>query len=366
MLTKVKIENYQSIKSAELEFVPGVNVIIGDPSSGKTAIQRAILWVKNYRPLGNSFHSHFASETEPTRVIISTDNGKDVSLQKAKSAFYEVSVKDSVVESYKSFGSSVPDLVEQALNLTSLNVQEQLDQHFLITSTPGEVAREFNKIIRIEEVDKWLSKLTSKINSENSDIKQLTKQLEDKSNELKDLEFLDTLEPLLVEIEKLTDRVASLSLEEQTLSSIVDEMGRLETEFNKLSLFVQRCSGLVEQFLTLHSQYKELDSIDVLLSDFITQVETYTDEVEFSKFIIPYLKEIDQLEQLLIGLKNEEIIISSIVDQVSSKTELLQDWQKNKNQNVQELSNTLRLLGKCPTCFSVITDTKLKEIITNL
>ena len=39
---KVQIKNYQIIKDANLEFIPGLNVIIGPSNNGKTSILKAI------------------------------------------------------------------------------------------------------------------------------------------------------------------------------------------------------------------------------------------------------------------------------------------------------------------------------------
>ena len=39
---KVTIENFQSISKGELEFTQGINIIVGQSNSGKSAILRAI------------------------------------------------------------------------------------------------------------------------------------------------------------------------------------------------------------------------------------------------------------------------------------------------------------------------------------
>lgn len=39
---KLHIENFQNIKSADIEFIPGINCIVGESNNGKTAILRAV------------------------------------------------------------------------------------------------------------------------------------------------------------------------------------------------------------------------------------------------------------------------------------------------------------------------------------
>ena len=54
MITSLSIKNWQSHKDTKLDFVNGVNVIIGVPNSGKTAVLRALLWLIENRPKGAS------------------------------------------------------------------------------------------------------------------------------------------------------------------------------------------------------------------------------------------------------------------------------------------------------------------------
>ena len=54
-IDKIILENFQSHKYSELEFVEGLNAIIGSTDSGKTAIFRAIKWALYNEPQGDYF-----------------------------------------------------------------------------------------------------------------------------------------------------------------------------------------------------------------------------------------------------------------------------------------------------------------------
>ena len=54
-ITKVHLENFQSHKNTSLEFDRGLNVILGNSDSGKTAILRAIKWALYNEPQGDYF-----------------------------------------------------------------------------------------------------------------------------------------------------------------------------------------------------------------------------------------------------------------------------------------------------------------------
>ena len=44
MIKSVEFQNFQSHKKTILEFVPGVNIIVGLSDAGKSAVMRAIKW----------------------------------------------------------------------------------------------------------------------------------------------------------------------------------------------------------------------------------------------------------------------------------------------------------------------------------
>ena len=62
----LKIEDFQSIGNAELEFTPGINLIVGQSNSGKTAILRAIDSVLTNPTYAKSFIKHHTNETNVT------------------------------------------------------------------------------------------------------------------------------------------------------------------------------------------------------------------------------------------------------------------------------------------------------------
>ncbi|MDO5041249.1 MAG: AAA family ATPase [Peptoniphilus sp.] len=54
-ISKLEIENFQSHKYTLLDFDKGLNVIVGNSDSGKTAIIRAIKWALYNEPQGDYF-----------------------------------------------------------------------------------------------------------------------------------------------------------------------------------------------------------------------------------------------------------------------------------------------------------------------
>ena len=73
MIQELKVKNYQSHKETSLTLHSGVNVIVGNPQNGKSALLRSLVWLKDNRPLGFRFNSWF-SGNEPTEVEVRVDN----------------------------------------------------------------------------------------------------------------------------------------------------------------------------------------------------------------------------------------------------------------------------------------------------
>ena len=131
MLKKVLIENFQSHKKSEFDFVPGVNVIIGASDTGKSAIFNAINWVATNRPLGESFRSEWGGDT---KVTIHTSSDEQVGRNRTQST-NEYVINNTPLTAFK---SDVPQAVLDVLQLDSYSIQSQMDSPFLLSLSPGE------------------------------------------------------------------------------------------------------------------------------------------------------------------------------------------------------------------------------------
>jgi len=145
MLGRMSIKNFQSHKKTSLVFDKGINVIIGQSLSGKTAILRALYWLIYNRPSGMAFNSHF-SDNEATEVSVFFSEGYNISHTKSdKSEQYVLSNKK-----WEKVNKEVPDDVTKIINFGELNIQRQLDKPFMITATPGEISKTINRITKLE------------------------------------------------------------------------------------------------------------------------------------------------------------------------------------------------------------------------
>jgi DNA repair protein SbcC/Rad50 len=147
MIQSLDLNLFQSHKKTHLDFKPGVNTIIGTSDQGKSSIIRSIKWVVENRPSGESFRSTFASGE--TTVAIHLEDGTVVIRGRNNTLNYYQ--QDDL--KYMAFGQDVPELIKTKLNMDILNFQFQLDPPFLLSESPGNVAKYLNEIVNLESID---------------------------------------------------------------------------------------------------------------------------------------------------------------------------------------------------------------------
>ena len=206
MIESLIIQNIQSHAKTELDLHPGVNVIVGYTDSGKTAIIRSIKLLVWNRPSGNRIRSRWGGNSF---VRLTTKEGS-VTRIKGTSEKYKLSIIGQKPIIFEAFGTSVPEEVSNFLNIDNINFQEQLDSHFLLSKTAGEVAKFFNKIAKFDKIDIGIAYIKKEITKLTSNIVYNTDQEKIYIEELKGYEYLEEAEAqleVLEDMEKRYDRI---------------------------------------------------------------------------------------------------------------------------------------------------------------
>ena len=277
MIKSLHLENFQSHKDSLLEFVPGMNVIIGSSDSGKTAIIRAFNWVKNNRPSGDSFRNNKGGDTIST---ITTIEGDIISREKTnKVNAYKLS---SIKEPFLAFSQDGPEEIQYALNMDNINIQQQLDSPFLLSETSGYISAHFNKIAKLEKIDKSRNNIQSEITSLTASLKSDKKIIDEKSELLESFIDVDSLEKELEKIEamelkqdtlyKSIEKVRLINRAYETLLFDISEKEKVvdaETDLNKiLALYVKRneaaadCTKLTTLEMKIYKAQQRIEEAD--------------------------------------------------------------------------------------------------------
>ncbi len=346
MLKSLKIQNFQSHKNSYLEFHPGVNIILGPSNSGKTSIIRALRWLIWNRPQGDSFKSYWGGDTT---VKLETN---DASVERYRSdTVNSYCLNNSIT--YKALKAEVPEEIRRVLNIDEINLQKQLDPHFLLSNTPGEIAQYFNKIVNLEIIDTATQRVNSVIRDISQTINFKKSEKTRLENELKQFDYLKSFEKDLEQIELLDNQLESISSQTEELNNIIHLIENIDNELDTLSellpaeklimdliLFFEDLKKVQEESQMIKSIMNSIIDMDVKIQEIenITEAETYINNI------------LD-----LYKVKNE---ISKQCDSLSLLIEMIEKAESNLDNAVLKLSELEiefeeRMPDICPLCGSV-------------
>ena len=258
MIHQLSLKNFQSHPDSLLEFHPGVNVIVGSSDSGKSAILRALYWARYNRPLGDSFVSYFNRDGKggpirPTRVEVrfgsdshwlSRIRSKDFNGYAIHSKEAETAGTDH--DTLEAVKGDVPEIIEGLFNLSEVNIQKQMDAPFLLSESAGEVARFFNRIIRLDVIDRVLSDAESRKRKYKAAAGAATDTHGELEKELEKFGWIEAAETLLKQLEKANARAADRIETARGLRLIKGEKAATEAELEKLT-WIPRAEKLLER-----------------------------------------------------------------------------------------------------------------------
>ena len=350
MIKSVHIQNFQSHKDSILNFDPGMNVIIGQTDRGKTAIIRSLIWGINNSPGGDSFRSNWGGDTS---VEIKTTENIIVTRTKTnKLNSYEL---NTIEEPFLAFGQNVPEEIKKALNFDSINLQKQLDSPFLLSETSGAVALHFNKIAKLEQIDKSRSLIQSEINSITASIKSNESLIKEKKKELSSFIDIEEWEKQLIRLEKKQKKIDEIYTELSSIESFCDDINEIEGEIIEYQNLIKSEAAIDKLLLNFEKlnkarkEFKELKTISL---------DLYVNEVKEKKYNTFILAETDinKIIDLYASLKQTQQKSNELSELVDSIT-TLNIRQENGLKSLKDLEEFYHtnFPDICPLC-----ETKLK------
>ena len=367
MLKSLSIKHFKSHQDTTLNFTPGVNVIVGRSQAGKTNVLRALLLLSRNRPTGGGYFSNFAGQKGTTKISLQFDDStislqKDIRVNKngekiVDGAKYTIDQGVLGGHSFEGFGASVPDQIEEKLNLSELNIQEQFDMPFLVMASAGEIARTINRITKLEKVDEWVSKLTTKVNQNNTNIKLLEEQTQKAKENLVKYNTIDEAEVCVKTVVGLTKQLNSLKAREAKIKETTRELiktnetiGQIRSvlEVEKTVDKVTELSNKISRSIDVEDKLVELIDLEKWISNAdkaLANIEPISEEVvELSNGIIQRLDLDYELNQLIDAHQDYLSVEKKYEDERGGYIDLLKE------------------IGKCPTCWGQIDDKCLERI----
>ena len=286
MIDLIVISNFQSHSRTIMRLDPGVNVIVGASDSGKSTILRALLWCVTNRPTGDSVHSWYGDRT---RVDVTTSDGHKVSRIKGKSNKYIVDGHE-----LEAFGHNVPQEVSNVLNISELNISRQLDGPFFLSLSPGDVAKQLNKVANLSDIDKTMTFLNSHSRQVQRDISTQKELLKQAKDSLSKYDYIPKLENELNEAcvlwEKTKKNKELVKVLAATIGQIIDVDNHLQNypdysgASDQVESMIEENHKLVSKKNDMNRLYKTVHDVRELDKDILHLTDEIEDaEEEFKK-----------------------------------------------------------------------------------
>lgn len=265
MIQAVQLRNFLSHKNTFISLHEGLNVIVGPTDSGKSAVVRAVNWVLNNRPTGDSFRSKWGGDT---RVDLHLDDCKVARVKTDTKNLYIIDADDGgYYEEFEGFGQKVPEEISTLLKISSLSIQAQFDPHFLLTSSAGEVASHFNEVAHLSKIDTSIKNVNSWARKVNQDLHYSQEHVSHLEQDLAELQFVEELDDMVTNLEKVESKrsdteskITSINRQINLQQTVSESMQELQS-FLTIENHVESALVIQEQINSIQAQQKELSSL---------------------------------------------------------------------------------------------------------
>jgi len=341
MIRSLEIKNFQSHKDSYFEFDKGVNIIVGESDSGKTAILRALRWLIWNRPSGDSIRSVWGGET---RVTIFVD---DIPICRIKDKQEEYILEDS---HFTAFRTDVPEEIQKVLNFNEINLQNQLDAPFLLSETPGAVALYFNKIARLDKIDTGLQNINSWIRELNNNIKYQEGQETKYKEEIKKYDYLEKFETEVEVLEEMDEQYKTSLQQSTKLENLILDINDSIADIKEVSEILQY-EKAVNDILFFIEQRAEIDLQESRLEKLLMEINNVQNEIKEQSIILEIEKPVNDIVKLIEEadmLNKQQKSLFKLLSSIDSITNTL----NVKNALKTSLEEKLSKLEICPFCGS--------------
>nr|WP_092074983.1 AAA family ATPase [Dendrosporobacter quercicolus]NSL49615.1 AAA family ATPase [Dendrosporobacter quercicolus DSM 1736]SDN25035.1 exonuclease SbcC [Dendrosporobacter quercicolus] len=338
MIASVHIKGFQSHVDSQLNLSPGLTVLTGPTDSGKTALIRAIRWIAFNEPAGENFINQATGEAI---VTITLSDGTDIikGRRKGGRTVYRLVPAIGIPQHFEQ--ADVPLEVTAALGITrqtfgdfetALNFAFQLDAPFLISEPPSAGAKVLGKIAGTEIVDQALKSVAKDTYGARQDKLLADKQIEQKTEELKEYDGVDQLKEQVEACELLLEKFEQLRARHETLSMLERQKERSDEQLSKLEAELQRYASLPAAEQNLQDVETGAQRLQ-LLSDLAQRYERL--EISVSQY--------GQELTLYVGLEQaaEQVLI---LDQLLGKAATLIECEDRYLRIIENIKNATAVL----------------------
>ena len=350
MIKSLEIKNVQSHKDSKLIFSPGINALVGTSNNGKSAVLRALMWAITNRPLGteillsNWAYDSKGKQNEEMSVTVEKENS--TLIRRKTKTNNEYVINGEVLEAIK---TDVPESVRKFFALSETNIQKQQDAPFLLSQSSGKIAEYFNRIVRLDIIDRILTNAESTRRKMKNQFETAEENEKNLQKKLEQYDWLDSVEALLEKYKVVNEKCETLLDEKDDLESSVEKF----EEINKRKFpDFSKQKKLIQEIEDINSKNKdlvfEIESLDESISEF----ENLSKKSDFN-----FSKE-KKLIETIESLDFDKSEIEKLKEQIE-QVEYADGFVKSQKEYIKGLKKQLPEI--CPFCGAKMKDGKCVE-----
>jgi exonuclease SbcC len=351
----LSLHNFQSHEKTDLKFCPGINVIVGPSDNGKSAILRALYWLLQNKPEGLGYVSHWNLTEKgiiksPTEVTLALTDGKSITRYRDK----EVNRYILDGERFDAIKRDIPEEVRRVLGMNEINIQKQLDQHFLLSSSAGEVARVFNRTIRLDVIDEMLALVESKKRDARRSLESVREECQKTEEDLCALSWVDDVDALIQKVESIQERVHILQESIQVLDESCCDYEEAQRQVDAVDVSeVELLIGKIERIQERNRASKEI------INNIQESIRSYDD----ARIIVEDFQSVDRAESLIKELETIFDDLSSQREAVQSLGESFDEYQRLKTsfEELEDVSDVTAELDEIQKRTSDISELRRRD-----
>jgi DNA repair exonuclease SbcCD ATPase subunit len=349
MIQTINIKNIQSHKDSTLRLSPGINALVGTSNNGKSAILRGLMWAITNRPLGievllsNWAYDKNGKQKDEMSITVEKDNS--TLIRRKTKTENEYVINGDVLEAIK---TDVPEQVKKFFALSETNIQRQQDAPFLLSQSSGKIAEYFNRIVRLDVIDRVLSNAESsrrKMKNQLEDCEQEEKRLSEK---LEGYNWLDDAEKLIEKCKIVKDKKHQISDEKENLDNSIKKFNEMNEkkfpDFTKAKEIVSKIEYVEKCYSDTVS---EKDWLEKTISNYSDLKNKSQIDFTESKNLIFQIEDLDDK----INQKSDEM------DELAALIDKYDDCQETINETESKMEELKRQLPNiCPFCGAKMKD----------
>jgi len=364
MLKSISITNFQSHRNTRINFSDGLNIISGSSDSGKSSIVRALRWVTENRPAGDSVRSWDCKKNDEISVGLEFTEGLVCKKKIEGRTKYSIDSNKGSFD-FEAVRSDVPAEITEFLDLSEFNLQTQHDPYFLLNDSPGEVAKKLNYLVGLDVIDTIFKNLNSKILFTKRKIESTSSDAADISKKIEELSWIDDADRKLTNIENEDEKIKNDRKKLEEIKELINRYSLIQKDLDaiqpliSLEGIIAPISKELKDLLIDRKKYSEIclivQNTEKIGSEIIEKDKLLKAENNCSLL----RKEISEY----ISCQQKITEISRIINLASALKQDMNLEQSNAKKNKEELSKIFTENKICPMCKSKITEEKIREII---